>query len=409
MIKIFYFFLIIIITYEQTIIPNLADPSSSSNNMYLPMKKDHKYGDDICYYREYDDKSQYYIYYVKPCEMGKYCAHEITDQPFGYCVDIQFNPATLSKWKEQCETKVNCQSGLTCDNSKCVKASTCSEFYQEDENTVTCLGINEKIDDKYCKRYEYSYLSNTNDIDTSKTITYYGNYPGLPYKCGLIHYKSHNYKYTDPSDGHLIDDVKYIEENYEWCTIGSVPDGEFVTDENYCYSGYTLEFYPNKLYENPSKNPSFSQTPQKLCVTPISIDIKNEQANDNCVITYKIGDGDTKLYNKQLGSGVSCSHTTIIESERHREFADAFKEASDEDKKNCYNLNENNYNYHCKNSKLIKLWYFKLHPEDYLFYKNREKLTKVLDFKIQMKFPTYAYTKYLKCSYLLFLLFLIIM
>ena len=407
MIKIFYFLLLFLISYEQTpVIPNLSFPTDSSTSyMYLPMKKDHKYGDDICYYREYDDKLKYYIYYVKPCETGKYCQYETGHEPFGYCIDIQINPSTISKWKESCETKVDCQSGLTCDNSKCVSTSTCStEFYQADPLNIDCLQNNEKIDDKYCLRYEYGFDSN-NDIDWSKTTTYHGNYPGLPYDCGLIHYKSHNYKALN-SNGNYVDDVKYITENIEWCTIGSVPDGEFVSSADYCYSGFTLNFYPNKLYENPSKYYT-SQTLEKLCVTPISIDENNLLANGNCIITYKIGDGNPKQYNLQLGSGATCTHTTIIESELHRQFADAFKEASDEDKQNCFDIDS--YKYHCKNSKLIKLWYFKNNLDDYLFYKDRDKLKKVLDFKIQRKYPTYAFSKYLNFSYLLFLLFLIIL
>lgn len=404
MIKIFYFVLLFLISYEQTSsIPDLTYPiDSSTSYMYLPMKKDHKYGEDICYYREYDDKLRYFIYYVKPCDTGKYCEYQTNHQPFGYCVDIQINPSTISKWKESCETTVDCQSGLSCDNSKCVDTSTCAtEFYQNGPYNFACLPIGQKIDDKYCLRYEYGYDTN-NDIDWSKTTTYHGNYPGLSYYCGLIHYKRLNYKASD-SNGNFVDDVKYIEENKEWCTIGSVPDGEFVTNSDYCHSGFSLDFYPNKLSENPSKY--YSQTVQKLCVTPISIDKYNLLTRNDCIITYKIGDGNEKQYNLNLGSGATCSHTTIIESERHREFADAFKDASDEDKQNCFDIDT--YKYHCKNSNLIKLWYFKKNPKDYLFYKDRDKLKKVLDFKIQREYPTYSFTKYLNCNFLLFLLFLI--
>jgi hypothetical protein len=402
MIKNFYLFLLFVISYEQVTIPNYSNPTNiASTFMYLPMKKDHKFGDDICYYREYDDKLKYFIYYVKPCEVGKYCQYEISAQPFGYCVDIQSSPATISKWKESCESDVDCQSGLTCENSECKDTRTCpNEIYQSGAVTFDCLNTNEKIDNNYCEKYEYE--TDSNNAPYNPTISY-GNYPGLSNYCGLVHYKPFNYKYS--SSGQLVDDVQYKVESKEWCSIGSVPDNEFVTNSDYCYSGFTLEFYPNKLYKNPSKFQS--QTLAKLCVTPISIDIKNKLANDDCIITYKILDGSPKQYNSDLGSGVTCSYTTIIESERHREFADAFKEASDEDKRNCYNIDT--YKYNCKNSKLIKLWYFKKYPEDYLFYKDRDKLKAVLDFKIQRKYPTYSFTKYLNCSYLLFLLFLILM
>ena len=405
MIKSFYLILLFVITYET--IPNLGSVSSSTSSqyMYLPMKKDHKYGDDICYYREYDDKLHYYIFYVKPCEKGKYCQFEITAHPFGYCVDLPINTTTLSLWKESCDSEVDCQNGLSCINSKCTIICP-NQIYQNSKINFVCLPDDERIDDNFCLKYDYSYDSNNNP---TRVLTYHGNYPGLPNECGLINYKPVNYKFYN-DDSVLEDDIQYIEENRKWCTIGSVPDNEFVTDKKYCYSGFALNFYPNKLYKNPSKNSVIqsNQPISKLCVSPIEVDFKNPLANDGCIITYQILEQNPKKYNSKLGSGVTCSETIVIESERYKEFIDAFNEANEEDKQNCYNIDD--YKYRCKNVKLIKLWYFYKHPEDYLFYKDRDKLQKVLDFKIQREFPTYyEFTQYLNYSYLLFLLFLIIM
>ena len=402
MIKTFYLILLFVISFEQTpSIPNTNEPISNTNYIYLPMKKDHKFGDDICYYREYDDKLNYYIFYVKPCEKGKFCQSQITAQPFGYCIDLLTEPATLSKWKESCESINDCQSNLICENSKCIYGLCSNEedAYQKDKINFDCLGNNEKIDDNFCEKYEY-----TNDPTTNRpslTYKYYGNYPGLPNVCGLSKYKPFNYKHSTGSE--LVDDVLYRIESKGWCTIGSVSDNEFVDNEKYCYSGFALDFYPNKLYNEPSKYDLSSNRMKKLCVTPISVDVNNELAN-GCIITYKISEQSPKQY--KMGSS-PCSHTLVIESERYRDYIDAFKEANDEDKKNCYDID--NYPYHCKNEKLIKLWYFYKYPEDYLFYKDRDKLKTVLDFKIQRKYPTYAFNQYLNYSYFLFLLFLIIM
>ena len=405
MIKFIYIILLFIISYET--IPDPVLPSNSYD-LYLPMKKDHKYGDDICYYREDDQKSTFYIYYVKPCEAGKYCQKEITGQPFGYCVDLPTNPSTISGWKESCESDSDCQDGLTCENSECNKPTGfCpnSILYQKFLTTFSCRANDEKIDDNLCEKKEYTYAATTNIPSLQKTI--YGNFPGLPNKCGLITFKPINIKSTN-ENGDLVDDIQYIEESKAWCTIGSVPDNEFVDDAKYCYSGFTLEFYPNKLQKEPGKYNTHSSQ-NKLCVTPISVDIKNEQVNNNCIITYKILDQNEKQYNynKDSRNSGTCSETIVIESERYREFIDAFKEANEEDKRNCYDITT--YKYRCKNSKLIKLWYFYKHPEDYLFYKDRDKLKTVLDFKIQVEFPTYAFTQYLNNNYLLLLLFLIIM
>ena len=404
MTKYFFFILFFVFSFEsEPVIPNLEYPPRGSDYIYLPMEKNHKYGDDICYYREFDEKLKYYIYYVKPCETGKYCQYEISGQPFGYCVDLQTNSTTLYKWKESCESVNDCQSGLKCENKKCVPENTCpnpnQEYFQKSITEFYCLADDHKIDDNICLKYEYT--TNSPTYYPTLKYTYHGNYPGLPNECGLIKFNVFNYK--DNSHSELEDDVLYRKEK-SWCTIGSVSDGDFVDDKKYCYSGFTLPFYPNKLDKQPNNHDDDeSNALYNLCVTPISVDIKNELSNGKCIITYKISDQNPKQYNL----GEECDQTIVIESERYREFIDAFKEANDEDKKNCYNIDE--YPYHCKNSNLIKLWYFYKYPEDYLFYKDRDKLKAVLDFKIQRKYPTYAFTHYLSYSYLLLLLFLIMM
>ncbi len=405
MIKSFYLILLFVISYE-TLPDSTTSPPSNSYHLFLPMKKDNKFGDDICYYRDHDDKLNYYIYYVKPCEKGKYCQSEISDdQPFGYCVDIQTNSTTISSWNEQCDSDVDCQDGLTCENGKCVKycPNQNDVQYQHDKISFECHTNYKQVDAKYCKLNELHY--DTNNYYTHISNNYKGNYPGLPNECGKINYKLVNYQHNTGTE--LVDDIKYIEESQEWCTIGSVPDNEFVSDEKYCYSGFTLYFYPNKLYKEPSKY--FTHSAKKMCVTPIEIDTNNPFVSNGCVITYKIGEQSPKKYNSNQASGlVSCSKETIIRSERHREFVDAFNEANDEDKKNCFDIDA--YPDRCKNVKLLKLWYFRSHPEEYLFYKDRKKLEKVLDYKIQREYPTYSeFAQYLNYNYLLFLLFLIIM
>lgn len=404
MIKIFYLILLFVITYE-TIPGTLLHPPSSTTYIYLPMKKDHKFGDDICYYREYDEKLLYYIYYVRPCEKGKYCQNEVSDgQPFGYCVDIQTKTTTISNLDESCESDYECHESLNCENSKC-RISCQNQIYQHDLDSFDCHDNNYKqLETNQCEFNEY-----TKDVDNfymgSIDHTYEGKYPGLPKKCGKKNYKPYDYPYNNPSTGAIEKDTKYRVESKEWCTIGSVPDNEFVDDAVYCNSGFTLNFYPNKQLTKPSKGDINSK--DKMCVTPIEIDLKNPDVDDGCIITYKIGDQSPKKYKASASSGL-CSQDIIIKSERHRAFADAFNSASDEDKQNCYDITT--YIYRCKNVNLIKLWYFKTKPEDYLFYKDRKKLEKVLDYKIQKIYPTYSeFSHYLNYSYFLFLLILIIM
>ena len=408
MIKYVCLFLLFIISYEAFPETTTSFATASTSYIYLPMKKDHKFGDDICYYREYDEKLHYYIYYVKPCESGKFCQNEISsDQPFGYCIDLLTDSSTISTFKQSCESDVDCQTGTVCQNSECTKNCPNQTPYQYLKASFSCRSNSVNIDASVCEKYEYNYNDDGYPTDINTVTPDYGNYPGLPNECGLIKYKLVNYKKNNPATSRIESDELYVLDKKEYCTIGSVPDNEFVTDEKFCYSGFSLKFYPNKLYTNPSKLSSSTQNVGNLCVTPISIDLKNELANDGCIITYKISDGSPKQYNLNLGTSRTCNKKVVIESERYRDFIDAFKESNEEDKVNCHDIDI--YPNHCKNSKLIKLWYFYKHPEDYLFYKDRDKLKTVLDFKIQREYNTYAFTHYLNYSCFIFLLFLIIM
>lgn len=403
MIKFFYLILLFVFTFETIPIPqSLVHPPSSESYLYLPMKKDHKYGDDICYYREYDEKLLYYIFYVRPCEKGKYCQPEIAEgQPFGYCVDIQSKTTTINNLDESCESDYECNENLFCENSKCRMSSCPNTIYQHDLDVFQCHDNNYKqLESNQCEFNEYVKDSN-NYYDGTLDRTFKGKYPGLPNECGKFNYKPYDSQYTSSSGTEK--DPLYLIESKEWCTIGSVPDNEFVDNAKYCNSGFTLQFYPNKQLKDPSKGNINSK--DKMCVTPIEIDFKNPYVNDGCIITYKIGDQSPKKYK---ASGSLCSKDIIIKSERHREFADAFNNASIEDKQNCYDIDT--YPYRCTNVNLIKLWYFKKYPEDYLFYKDRKKLNKVLDYKIQKIYPTYSeFSQYLNYSYLVFLLMLIVM
>ena len=242
MVKSFYLILLFVISYEQVDIPTLPGhpPSSvsSTSYIYLPMKKDHKFGDDICYYREYDEKLLYYIYYVRPCEKGKYCQKEVSNgQPFGYCVDILTNTTTISNLDGACESDFECQNGLKCENSKCSKYLCSDQVYHHDITTFGChVSSYKQLESNQCEFYEYPKDSNNFYSETSDN-TIKGKYPGLPNKCHKINYKTYDYPYNNPSTGVVEKDTIYLVENREWCTIGSVPDNEFVGYPEYCQSG----------------------------------------------------------------------------------------------------------------------------------------------------------------------------
>lgn len=63
-------FFICLVLFVKKIQASTPDfPNGNRKIFYLPMEKDHKYGDDIFYYRqEIDEKLDYTVYYIKPCE-----------------------------------------------------------------------------------------------------------------------------------------------------------------------------------------------------------------------------------------------------------------------------------------------------------------------------------------------------
>ena len=401
-------------------------------SILLPMKKNHKYGDDICLYREeVDKKRDYNVYYVKPCEKGKYCETDYVDaQPFGFCRDIPTNPIEFSTYEGACSTNGECLDDLKCVNGKCqyVCYYTSLSPFNLNSNEFDCYSSTQKttVDGEHCVIYEEKYNTadpkQYNQDDTEETATI-GKYPGLPKECGIINYKS--IPDVDPNGETVSGTTTYksytrwIIANKKWCSIGEAEDGVFVDSWKYCKSGFTLKFYPKGDLEDPSYRDQnnnlityhggylYQELPKEMCVTPIQIDKNNPEAE--VVVTYKIKDGDEQKYNyKKYYHNTDIEQYAVIKSQLYTEFIGEFNNASEEDKKNCYKIEGELEN--CQNIKLLKLHYFYNHIKEYLFYKNREDLEKVLNFKIQKEYHWYyEFSSYLNLNYLFLLLFLIIL
>ena len=410
----------------------LSDVASQYREViYLPMKKDHKYGDDICYYREIDEKLDYAIYYVKPCEKGKYCENEIRGHPYGFCRDIPTNVTDFPSYGDACSTNGECQNDLICD-STCKKECTEKKkdnrldiLFQHDLNDFDCEEYDYKtLNEKYCVWRDYSFQENYPQRYQGIYKETKGKFPGLPKECGIINYKD----YTDydtisiPNSNPVAykSFKRYLEESREWCSIGEVEDGVFVTDKRFCKSGFTLNFYingelsePIVKYDDSGRDIYHSTQKSKMCVTPIQIDYNNSLVG--CVITYKIKDGSEQKYNADKFD-ITCSNTdtnynkeSVIKSQIYTEFIEEFNKASDEDKKNCYKIPQGEEG-NCENIKLLKLYYFYKNINEYLFYKDRKDLEKVLHFKIQQSYPRYyELSSCLNLNYLFFLLILILL
>ena len=168
------------------------------------------------------------------------------------------------------------------------------------------------------------------------------------------------------------------------------------------------------------------------CVTSVNFNL-NHKLSTNGVISYKIADEDLKNYNldqvglslqvldmenifedgettigeyskrKTLTLSPQIYNYAIIKNERMQEYLDEIKEIDDEDKENCSNVDK--FSYHCKNNEVVNDWYFYKNPKEYIFYHDRKKLKKVLNYKIQIKYPSFSSSKIMNIKIMLLLLF----
>ena len=391
---------------------------SINKELYLlPMKKSHKYGDDICYYREeLDEKRDFMVYYVKPCEKGKYCETAVINS-FGFCKDIPTNPIDFPTYEGDCNSNGECHEDLVCESGKCkLKCdddSLPNPFRYTLDNFV-CISSSTKTTDDgiHNKIYKPIFETSGSKYYINSEVTY-GKYPGLPKENGIIRYTSiTDYYPRTLSAGTYKSYTKWIKESEDWCTIGEAEDGVFVTDKKFCKSGFTLKFFPKGDLVDPSvQEYGYSETQKEMCVTPIQIDNNNPEV-DGTIVTYKIKDGDEQKYNYKNYYGTGLDEESVIKSQLYTEFIEEFNNASDEDKKSCYKISlDSPVNMgNCQNIKLIKLYYFYWNIDDYLFYKDRKELEKVLHFKIQNSYPRYyELSAYLNLNYLFLLLILILL
>lgn len=395
--------------------------SEEYNAKILPMDKDSKYGDDIC---SYTDNNQTY---VKLCEKGKFCDTSNTLETLDYsrgnyysgskleiCQDLP-NVTSFYTYKGSCTNDFECEAGYECIENTC--SYKCPNdafiFKLNDDSSPTCTPNTEKGTDGIC-------LEETRVKDAATTIKYS---PPVPNKiCGKLTLLD------DPND-----DMKgiYYVNKYEYVYKGEVEDGEYVTNEELCKSGFALYFFKGGKSKDPkdaSVVPSSENNIMHLrCVTPISIISEITETIittptpsvtvtvDQCSINYKINeDGEILKYNiEQLTSGAEKTFAeTYCKSDdklyiklKHEKYREFYANITEEERETCGDLDYAN-KYTCENNELIKSWYFYKHPKDFTTYNDRKKIGKVIDYKIQKEYPCYSLSKFLVINfiYLLFLL-----
>ena len=369
--------------------------SKSDKDMYLPMEKNSKYGDDVCRYRDEDG-----YFYVRACEKGKYCAKGLSTISYlQVCHDLPTTSLLSNLNQGKCTTTLECESGLLCNGNTCTKCLSSSSLVRVGEyGSYHCVPDSNK-GTGFCK----SVTLDSNNVATTKE-----SFPESYKKCGKLTIKEYPNTSTVTYTG-----IYYVSLN-EYTYIGTVPDGEYVSNMELCESGFALPFYFGGVYDDPKSNSATSSENNEVylrCVTPISI---NEAKTTYCSINYKINDGEPLNYNvDRIPTSYSspnkiiglCSEEYIkIKSDNFREYS---KSISEEERKTCGDLDGDN-KFTCENNALIKSWYFYKNPEKYILYNGREKLGKVLDYLIQGEYPSYSFSKFLNLKIIfLLILFLI--
>ena len=381
---------------------------------YLPFKKDKDFDiEGLCLYGKNS------IYYVKPCEEGKYC--EYKENNLGICSAIP-NKTTLQSEGETCENDFECEDGLYCKSSKCSidSSSDCGNNqspyltynYYTKKNTWAC---------KETKYLDYCYYR---DLTLqSGDFTESSSSPSLEYSynplkvCGKMEIKKRTV--TNVGDIYAI---QSIQSTY----IGTLKDGEWVYDERACESGYALYFYGDGTLVDPAPNYSGDDRHSmfKKCVTPKSI---YKTSSTNCVITYD----DDKKYNvyqrslrnrrtitingnynpsfeyDSISSSTLCDDNLLKKLEMFKKYTAVFTE---EKQKEC----EKNKYYDepetCRDNELRKLYFYYENPEFYeLYYDEDGKNNDVINYLIQGKYQSYQSSGFLSFKYFIsILLFLII-
>ena len=379
----------------------------------LPMNKDSKYGDDVCSYTD-NEKT-----YVKPCGKGKFCDSSSRIGTIDYlkgkyeydktsnieiCQDLP-NITAFYTYKGSCSNDFECEEGYECIGNECSYKCPSSDMFLYDlDSTNPCLPNSEKGTDGIC--YEQ-----TRKKDALTEYKYSSPEPNKI--CGKLTLLD------DPNDN--MKGIYYINKK-EYVYKGEVEDGEYVTNQELCKSGFALYFYKGGKSQDPKDtsvvSSAYNNNMQLMCVTPISINSKLSGTGtsitvDECSINYKINEnGEILRYNRaQLDATKHLIETYCKSDDRlyvklkYEKYREYYTKITAEERETCGDLDYTN-KYTCQNNELIKAWYFYKNPQKYAMYNDRKKLGKVIDYYIQQSYPCYSLSRYIskKIIYLLFLL-----
>lgn len=374
-------------------------------------KKTMDFGDNVCHYTSYDSAYSNYIEYVKPCPEGQYCYQTESTGSMTYSSNkydvrtCELTPEKRKSFGATCETDFECDSLFECSNQQCVLRSTSTYTITDSLSSLAvyyCASNKYPIYDPQSIYHSISCIdmpSNTQEsnyagkymvtlkISNVDTIYYAGGKPyQVPGKLYLKEATNNDYK---------IDSIDYSD-------IGTVDDGNFVSNKLACKSGFALYFFGNGKLTKPSGVTGNAKM-FLYCVT------FEEYISSNKVV-YSISGGTPKVYNTAIISNDGIISGTFSFSANLKTKLEMFKNYREKlDHSKCRDEFDYSEPYTCKNDELRKWWYFYHYPDEYLLYKD-EKL--VMSYLVKEKFTEYATdlkesSGFLALKYIFYLLILL--
>ena len=306
--------------------------------------------------------------YVKPCPVN-YSCNSPGSSSNSHGIEIcQATYKTVKGHGATCESDIECDSNLVCGSSKCVNPTN-SAIYK----------IKEKIFSQdyvyYCNSgYTPSSYQSSSVFCVSTSSDTVSDMAGYCQKSDGT-----NEKEIPPSFGKvcgLLEVKKYANNNNHYKSsvrmdkIGSLNDGEFVSDLRACKSGFAVPFYPDKTLNDPNNG----DNPYNLCVTYKGMETG---VNGDLIIKFLF---NNKEYSYNYGSGSLPSNFDT--------YLQLFKEYVDKSGSlNCQaGQGYDDEQFTCGNDELRRLLYFIEKPEDYLLYKNEDS---IIDYLLQQRYPDY--------------------
>jgi hypothetical protein len=358
------------------------------------MKKSHGYDDDIC---EYEYSS---IYYVKPCEEGKFCK-DYGD--LSKCEEIE-TPFQGKILGDSCSDDLECEANLICQG-QCTLSCGITNNYEPYKTYSGYYSCREKNDRFTLYKMDFPGVVNYADLisylntSPSKSLLQSPSFFQVP---GEIQFFSR--KDQTATDYGTLYRIQTIQSAY----IGTLDDGTFVMDKKACKSGFALYFYPDGSDRvDPSSKRYYKNKMYLKCVTLKDVNkekkyVKYELKEKEYYYDYDVDRPTEKFDENGLtpdSLNIPIPTYPLIENELFSKYIGAFTKSKQEECENNKKYLEQNT---CEDSEVRKWYYFYNHPEEYvLYYDEEEKDNDIMNFLLQKKYRTFISGNFLFMKFLL--------